>query len=56
MDLAGRSVAELLSQLEIETRGVAVAVDGEIIHRSSWSSTTVADTSNVEIVTATAGG
>lgn len=50
------SVDALIARLGIETRGIAVALDGEIVRRSEWSSTIVPDESNVEIVTAAAGG
>ncbi|MEO9181549.1 MAG: sulfur carrier protein ThiS, partial [Acidimicrobiales bacterium] len=40
----------------IQSRGVAVAVNGEVVRRSQWSMTRVADESVVEIVTAVAGG
>ena len=55
-DLATSSVAQLLAALAIDQRGIAVAVDGEIIRRSAWEVTTVVDGSSVEIVTAVAGG
>ena len=50
------SVAELLHRLSIETRGVAVAIDGDVVRRSEWSSIRVQDGGVVEIVTAVAGG
>ena len=50
------SVAELLSRLAIEPRGVAVAVDGEVVRRSAWTQTPVVDDSVIEILTAVAGG
>jgi sulfur carrier protein len=50
------SVDELLSRLEIERRGIAVALDGEIVRRSQWTSTRIVDNVVVEIVTAAAGG
>jgi len=55
-DYVEMSVDELVSQHGIETRGVAVAINGEIVRRSEWSSTLVLDGSSVEIVTAAAGG
>ena len=55
-ELATCSVAQLLVALAIDQRGIAVAVDGEIIRRSAWEVTTVDDGSSVEIVTAVAGG
>jgi sulfur carrier protein len=38
------------------TKGVAVAVDREVVPRSSWESTATTAGASVEIVTATAGG
>jgi sulfur carrier protein len=55
-DYLFESVDTLLARLRIETRGIAVALDGEIVRRSEWSSTIVPDESSVEIVTAAAGG
>ena len=49
-------VASLLRRRNIETRGIAVAVDGEVVARSDWSATRVRDGALVEIVTAAAGG
>jgi sulfur carrier protein len=53
---AGATVVALLEQLVIDPRGIAVALDGEIVRRSAWDSTVIEDGSSVEIVTAAAGG
>jgi sulfur carrier protein len=50
------SVSELVRRLDIEPRGIAVAIDGEIIRRADWGDTPVIDDSSIEIVTAVAGG
>jgi sulfur carrier protein len=50
------SVAEMLQRLSIETRGVAVAIDGDVVRRSEWSATSIEDGGVIEIVTAVAGG
>ena len=50
------SVAGLLTRLAIEPRGVAVAIDGEVVRRSAWTQTVVLDHSVIEILTAVAGG
>jgi len=50
------SVEELLRRLAIEPRGVAVAIDGDIVRRSEWGETPIVDNSAIEIVTAVAGG
>ena len=55
-DESGRTIQTLLESMGIDPRGIAVAVDGEIVRRSTWSETVVADGSNVEIVSAAAGG
>jgi sulfur carrier protein len=55
-ELAG-TVDEVLDALGVEVRrGMAVAVDAEVVPRSEWSTTTVADGARVEIVTAVQGG
>jgi sulfur carrier protein len=54
--LAG-TVDDVLDALGIEVRrGMAVAVDAEVVPRSAWSTTQVADGARVEIVTAVQGG
>jgi sulfur carrier protein len=50
------SVEDLLRRLSIEHRGVAVAIDGEIVRRSEWGETRIEDGNAIEIVTAVAGG
>ena len=55
-DLAGRSVRELLGALSMNDRGVAVAIDGEVLSKSQWDTTRVDDGAIVEVVTAVAGG
>jgi sulfur carrier protein len=52
------TVAELLGQLGLglEARGVAVAVDGEVVPRSRWPRQTLADGARVEVVGAIQGG
>jgi len=54
----GATIAELLGDLGVEAdaRGVAVAVDGEVIPQGEWPSLTVAAGSKVEAVTAVQGG
>jgi sulfur carrier protein len=50
------SVDALLTRRGVEKRGVAVAINGDVVPRSTWSTTLVLDESHVEIVTAAAGG
>jgi sulfur carrier protein len=53
---AGTTVAQVVASLGTEGRGVAVALDGEVVPRSRWGHVTVADGSRLEVVTAAAGG
>jgi sulfur carrier protein len=56
-DLApGTTVADLVADRCPSPRGVAVAVNGEVVPRSAWEATAVATGDDVEIVTAAAGG
>jgi sulfur carrier protein len=51
------TVAVVLDALGVEQRrGVAVAVDAEVVPRSQWESYEVADRARLEIVTAVQGG
>jgi sulfur carrier protein len=42
--------------MAIEPKGVAVAINGEVIRRGEWVSTSIHDGDVVEIVNAVAGG
>lgn len=56
-DLASpRSLVDLLNDMSIPVRGIAVAINGEIVRRSLWEVTRVQPSDKVEIVTAVAGG
>jgi sulfur carrier protein len=46
----------LVALVGIERRGVAVAVNGEVVPRSEWPASSLAAGARVEIVTAAAGG
>ena len=54
----GATIAELLADLGVDAdaRGVAVAVDGEVIPQGEWPTLAVQDGSKVEAVTAVQGG
>jgi sulfur carrier protein len=49
------SVLELLG-LGVEARGVAVAVDGEVVPRAGWSTFRIPEGARVEVLTAMQGG
>jgi sulfur carrier protein len=55
---AGESVAAVLGRLglDVDARGVAVAVDGEVVPRAAWESFTVEEDARVEVLTAMQGG
>jgi sulfur carrier protein len=55
---AGATIAELLSDLGVEARarGVAVAVDGEVVPRAEWPARRVNDGERVEALSAMQGG
>ncbi len=50
------SLGSLLAQMGIETRGVAIARNGEIIPRSQWDDVVLDEADEIEIVSAAAGG
>ena len=55
---AGATVADVVEQLPAPPggRGVAVAVNGEVVRRAAWPSTELADGARVEVVAAVQGG
>jgi len=55
---AGETVAGILSRLGVaeDARGVAVAVDGEVVPRAAWPSFALAGDARVEVLTAMQGG
>ncbi len=54
----GASVDALLDLLDVDPgrRGVAVAVDAEVVPRAAWATTTVPAGARVEVLTAMQGG
>jgi sulfur carrier protein len=55
---AGETVAAALARLNLtlDARGVAVAVDGEVVPRAQWESFALAEHARVEVLTAMQGG
>jgi sulfur carrier protein len=55
---AGATVASVVALLDVApgARGVAVALDGEVVARSLWPQTVVRDGALVEVVAAIQGG
>jgi sulfur carrier protein len=54
----GATVADAVAAVGVngETRGVAVAVDGEVVRRAEWVTTPLAERQAVEVVRAVQGG
>lgn len=52
----GARLTDAVATLTAAATGIAVAVDGEVVPRSQWSSTPLADGAVVEVVTAVQGG
>ena len=55
---AGTTVAGVVASLDgiPEGRGVAVALDGEVVPRGRWDRTALADGARIEVVVAVQGG
>ena len=53
-----RTILDLLvaEGLDVEGKGVAVAVDWSVIHRAEWGTFLVKDSAEIEIITARQGG
>jgi sulfur carrier protein len=49
-------VAGLVALLTVAKRGVAVAVNGEVVPRSQWAAVALRDGDRVEVLTAAQGG
>jgi len=47
---------ELLTELELNPRLIAVEYNGEILHRQNWEKTTVKEGDRLEVVTIVGGG
>ena len=50
------SLPELLEQIEMNPRLIAVEYNGEILHRQFWESTKIKNGDRLEIVTIVGGG
>ncbi len=55
---AGETVSAVLARLGLRTdaRGVAVAVDGEVVPRAQWHAFALPEDARVEVLTAMQGG
>jgi sulfur carrier protein len=55
-DVEVDDLAALVAQLTEARRGVAVAVNGEVVPRSAWPGAPLRDGDRVEVLTAAQGG
>ena len=56
-EVAGeQTVAVLVAAITVERRGVAVAVNGEVVPRSTWAEVGLRDGDRVEVLSAAQGG
>ena len=55
-DFDGSTIADLLVAVEAPDRGVAVAIDAEVVPRGQWDTHVVPEGATVEVVTAVQGG
>ncbi len=53
---AEATVATLVAELGLEPRGVAVAVDGEVVSRRTWGDRRLTGGEHVEVLTIAQGG
>ena len=53
---AGTDVCAVVRSLAPSAAGTAVAVNGEVLPRTSWPATTLAEGDEVEVLTAVQGG
>lgn len=55
---AGVSLADAIDSVAapLDGRGIAAAVDGEVVPRAEWKETTLMDGQHVEVVQAVQGG
>ena len=52
----GATIADVLALLEAPDRGVAVAIDAEVVPRGEWEGVTLRDGVRIEVVQAVQGG
>lgn len=51
----GTTIAQAVTRITSQDKGIAVAVNGEVVPRAAWSRP-LADTDRLEVVTAVQGG
>jgi sulfur carrier protein len=53
---AGTTVEQLVRQVTSQDKGIAAALNGEVLPRRAWSARALDDLDQVEVVTAVQGG
>jgi len=52
----GATVATVIAKLDLPSRGIAVALDREVVPRGQWERAVLGDGSRLEVVRAVQGG
>ncbi|MBO4529564.1 MAG: sulfur carrier protein ThiS [Paludibacteraceae bacterium] len=55
-ETASQNLSELATELNLPAKGVAVAINNQLITRAEWPSTTLKENDNVVVVKAACGG
>lgn len=51
-----KTISELISHFKLDSRAVAVELNGEIPHRSEWENIVLKDSDKVELIKFVGGG
>lgn len=50
------NLTQLIDELAIETKGIAIALNNKVVARTDWDKTTLSDNDQIIIVSAVFGG
>ena len=50
------SIEEFIKSQDIASKGIAVAVNGSVVSKAEWQNTSIKESDNIIIITATQGG
>lgn len=56
MKTEAKTVAELIQELELEHRPVVVEIDGTVVYRDQWQTTSLVSGMRIELVQFVGGG
>ncbi|MFI3262729.1 MAG: sulfur carrier protein ThiS [Rikenellaceae bacterium] len=54
--VAAQTLQQLIEELKIETKGVAIGINNKVIARKSWAETPIVENDKIVIVSAVFGG